>query len=87
MPSSKKCIPLVAEVLKSAKIEKEEIDDVVLVGGSTRIPSIQNELSEYFGGIPLQHSINPDEAVAVGAAIHAAQLADGTAKSHTEANS
>ena len=50
------------------------IDDIVLVGGSIRIPKIQELLSQLFGGRPLNHSVNPDEAVAKGAAIQAALL-------------
>jgi len=59
---------------KSAKIDKGNIHDVVLVGGSTRIPKIQKLLSEYFNQKELNKSINPDEAVAYGAAVQAAIL-------------
>ena len=61
-------------VLSDAKMSKSDIDDVVLVGGSTRIPKIQEMLSNYFGGKQLSKSINPDEAVAYGAAVQAAIL-------------
>jgi L1 cell adhesion molecule like protein len=61
-------------VLRDAKIGKAEIDDIVLVGGSTRIPKIQEMLSAYFNGKELCRNINPDEAVAYGAAVQAAIL-------------
>ncbi|XP_066250367.1 heat shock cognate 71 kDa protein-like [Euwallacea similis] len=64
----------VEKALKDAKLHKEEIDDVVLVGGSTRIPKIQSLLQTMFLGKELNKSINPDEAVAYGAAIQAAIL-------------
>jgi len=65
----------VKTVLKDAKLKEAEIDDIVLVGGSTRIPKIQELLSEHFGGRQLCRSINPDEAVAFGAAVQGAILA------------
>jgi len=64
----------VEKALKDAKLEKSQISEVVLVGGSTRIPKIQKMLEEYFNGKELNKSINPDEAVAYGAAIQAAIL-------------
>ncbi|KAJ8926413.1 hypothetical protein NQ314_021201 [Rhamnusium bicolor] len=64
----------VEKALKDAKINKNQINDVVLVGGSTRIPKIQNLLSHMFNGKELNKSINPDEAVAYGAAVQAAIL-------------
>lgn len=57
--------------LKKANIKKEEIDEVILVGGSTRIPAIQNAVENFFGKTP-NRSVNPDEAVACGAAIQGA---------------
>jgi heat shock protein 1/8 len=68
------CIDVVKQVLKDAECKKEDIDDVVLVGGSTRIPKIREALSTFFGGKQLCSSINPDEAVAYGAAVQAAIL-------------
>lgn len=62
------------KALFDAKMEKNQIHDIVLVGGSTRIPKIQNLLQSFFSGKSLNHSINPDEAVAYGAAIQAAIL-------------
>lgn len=60
--------------LKDAKYSKSDIDEIVLVGGSTRIPKIQEILQNEFNGKPLNKSVNPDEAVAYGAAIQAAIL-------------
>ncbi|CCA77783.1 probable SSB2-heat shock protein of HSP70 family, cytosolic [Serendipita indica DSM 11827] len=68
----------VERVLKDAKMAREKVDDIVLVGGSTRIPKIQSLVSEYFGGRQLNKSINPDEAVAYGAAVQAAILTGQT---------
>ncbi len=64
----------VEQVLKDSKLSKSEIDEIVLVGGSTRIPKIQELLSTFFNGKELNKSINPDEAVAYGAAVQAAIL-------------
>lgn len=61
-------------VLLDAKISKSDVDEVILVGGSTRIPKIQKMLSDFFNGKELCKSINPDEAVAIGATIQAAIL-------------
>nr|UTH79105.1 heat shock protein 70-2 [Protohermes costalis] len=64
--------------LTDAKLDKGSIHDVVLVGGSTRIPKIQKMLQDFFAGKPLNLSINPDEAVAYGAAVQAAILSGDT---------
>lgn len=64
----------VEKALTDAKIDKRSIDEVVLVGGSTRIPKIQSMLQNFFCGKQLNLSINPDEAVAYGAAVQAAIL-------------
>ncbi|XP_015833401.1 heat shock cognate 71 kDa protein [Tribolium castaneum] len=64
----------VEKALRDAKIDKSKIDDIVLVGGSTRIPKIQSLLQSLFQGKELNKSINPDEAVAYGAAVQAAIL-------------
>ena len=64
----------VDRVLTDAKVSKAQVDEIVLVGGSTRIPKIQKMLSDYFNGKELNKSINPDEAVAYGAAVQAAVL-------------
>ena len=68
------CIDPVEKVLRDGKLDKSKVHDIVLVGGSTRIPKIQKLLSEYFNGKELNKSINPDEAVAFGAAVQAAIL-------------
>merc|ERR1712124_91599 len=65
----KRTLKPVESVLKRANVEKSEVDHIVLVGGSTRIPRVQELLSEYFGGKELSKSINPDEAVAFGAGV------------------
>jgi len=70
----KKTIAPLDQVLKDANMGKSDINDIVLVGGSTRIPRIQELLSQYFNGKELNKSINPDEAVAYGAAVQAAIL-------------
>lgn len=59
----KKTLTPVTQVLKDSGMGKNEIDQIILVGGSTRIPKIQEMLSEFFGGKKLNKSINPDEAV------------------------
>lgn len=70
----KKTLEPVERVLRDAKVSKAQVDEVVLVGGSTRIPKVQEMLSEYFNGKELCKSINPDEAIAYGAAVQAALL-------------
>ena len=64
----------VKRALADAKMDKSDIDEIVLVGGSTRIPEIQSQLKQFFNGKELNKSINPDEAVAYGAAVQAAIL-------------
>lgn len=73
-PVFKRTIEPIAKVLQDAKVSKSEVDEIVLVGGSTRIPKIQDMLSDYFNGKQLNKSLNPDEAVAYGAAVQAAIL-------------
>ena len=70
----KKTILPVKQVLEDAGIDKSKVDEVVLVGGSTRIPKVQELLMEFFDGKELHKGINPDEAVAYGAAVQAAVL-------------
>jgi len=70
----KSCVAPVDKVLSDSKTGKNQIDEVVLVGGSTRIPYIQNLIKDYFNGKEPCKSINPDEAVAYGAAVQAAVL-------------
>jgi heat shock protein 1/8 len=68
----------VEKALMDAKMDKSQIHDVVLVGGSTRIPKVQKLLQDFFNGKELNKSINPDEAVAYGAAVQAAILSGDT---------
>ena len=70
----KKTLKPVEKVLKDAGLQKEDIDDIVLVGGSTRIPKVQNLLEKFFNGKKASKGINPDEAVAYGAAVQAGVL-------------
>jgi L1 cell adhesion molecule like protein len=70
----RKCMEPVEKVLRDAKMDKSSVHEVVLVGGSTRIPKVQTLLSDFFNGKELCKSINPDEAVAYGAAVQAAIL-------------
>lgn len=73
-----KCMEPIRGVLADAKCDKGQVDEIVLVGGSTRIPKIQKLLSDEFGGKSLNNSVNPDEAVAYGAAVQAAALSGDT---------
>lgn len=70
----KNCIDITVSVISDAQMDKSEIDDIVLIGGSTRIPKIRELLTEYFDGKALNKQINADEAVAYGAAIKAALI-------------
>ena len=70
----RKTMEPVDQVLRDSKMSKSQIDEIILVGGSTRIPKIQELLKDYFGGKDLCKSINPDECVAYGAAVQAAIL-------------
>ena len=73
-----KCIEPVSKVLRDSGVSKNQVDDIVLVGGSTRIPKIQELLSSFFNGKELSKNINPDEAVAYGASVQAAILSKST---------
>ncbi|EIE88177.1 hypothetical protein G6F46_006654 [Rhizopus delemar] len=70
----------VEKVLRDSKIDKAQVHDIVLVGGSTRIPKVQKLVSDYFNGKEPNKSINPDEAVAYGAAVQAAILTGNTSE-------
>merc|ERR1719290_311559 len=70
----------VEKALRDAKMDKNKVHDIVLVGGSTRIPKIQKLLQDFFNGKELNKSINPDEAVAYGAAVQAAILTGDTSE-------
>lgn len=69
-----RCLEPVSKALEDSKLKKSQIDEVVLVGGSTRVPKVQAMLAKFFNGKQLNKSINPDEAVAYGAAVQAALL-------------
>ncbi|KAB1671898.1 molecular chaperone DnaK [Klebsiella pneumoniae] len=73
----------VDRVLTDAKIDKSQVHEIVLVGGSTRIPRIQKLITDYFNGKEPNRSINPDEAVAYGAAVQAAILSGDTSSKST----
>lgn len=77
----RKCIEPVEQVLRDAKMDKSSIHDVVLVGGSSRIPKIQKLLSEFFNGKELCKSVNPDESISIGAAIQGAILSGDKSES------
>ena len=70
-----KCLNSVEQVLRDSNVSKSQVHEIVLVGGSTRIPKMQQMLSDYFGGKKLCNSINPDESVAYGATVQACLLA------------
>lgn len=74
----RKCLDKVEQSLKDAKLSKSQIDEIVLVGGSSRMPYFQKMLSDYFNGKKLCKSVNPDEAVAIGAGILANSLTGGS---------
>jgi len=74
----------VEKAMRDAKMDKSSIHDIVLVGGSTRIPKIQKLLQDFFNGKELNKSINPDEAVAYGAAVQAAILVGDTSEAVTD---
>jgi L1 cell adhesion molecule like protein len=74
----------VEKVLRDAGIAKSQINEIIMVGGSTRIPKIQQLLQDYFNGKQLNNSINPDEAIAYGAAVQAAILSGSKDNSKTD---
>jgi L1 cell adhesion molecule like protein len=76
----KTCMDIVEKVLIDSKVSKSDIADIVLVGGTSRIPKLQTLLSEYFNGKELCKSVNPDEAVAFGAAVQAHLLSPDSVK-------
>jgi heat shock protein 1/8 len=69
-----KCLPIVQKVLLDSQMEKSKVNEVILVGGSTRIPKVQKIFSTFFDSKQINKSVNPDEAVAIGATIQAAIL-------------
>ena len=74
----RKTMDPVENVLKDSKMDKSQINEIVIVGGSSRIPKIKSMLSDFFNGKKLNESVNPDEAVAYGAAVQAAILSGQT---------
>lgn len=70
----KKTLKPVQQVLDDSGMKKSEIDEIILVGGSTRIPKIQNMIKDFFKGKEPNRGINPDEAVAYGAAVQGGVL-------------
>ncbi|KAJ0829514.1 putative Heat shock protein 70 family [Helianthus annuus] len=81
MGSFNKCIETLEKCLHDAKMEKSCVEQVILVGGSTRIPKVQHMLRDFFDGRDLCKSVNPDEAVAYGAAVMAAKVSGSSDKS------
>lgn len=79
----------VQKVLEDSDLKKSDIDEIVLVGGSTRIPKIQQLVKEFFNGKEPSRGINPDEAVAYGAAVQAGVLSgdQDTGRSLSQASS
>ena len=73
-PIFEKCMALIKQVMSDTNTKIQDINEIVLVGGSTRIPKLQTMISEYFNNKQLNKSINPDEAVCFGAAIQGAIL-------------
>merc|ERR1712178_102898 len=76
----RKCMEPVEKCLRDSKMDKSSVHEIVLVGGSTRIPKVQSLLVDFFNGKELCKSINPDEAVAYGAAVQAAILSGSGAE-------
>jgi L1 cell adhesion molecule like protein len=74
----RQCLEPIDKVMMDSKLDKSQIDEIVLVGGTTRIPKLQKLISDYFNGKSLNKSINPDEAVAYGAAVQASILSGNT---------
>merc|ERR1739848_455170 len=76
------CMGPVEKCLRDSGIDKKKVDEIVLVGGSTRIPKVQQMLQDFFNGKELCKSINPDEAVAYGASVQAAILSQDGSETH-----
>ena len=70
-PLIKRCMEPLEQVLRDSKISKDQIHEIVMVGGSSRIPKVRQMVSDFFNGKKLNDSVNPDEAVAYGAAVQA----------------
>lgn len=76
----RQCLKTVEDVVRQSELSKGDIHDIILVGGTSRIPKIQEMLSDFFNGKELCKSINPDEAVCYGAAVQGAILSGDTSK-------
>ena len=72
----KQCIQVIDPLINDSRLKKEQIHEIILIGGSSRIPKIQSMLEQYFNGKKLNKSMNPDESVASGAAIQAASVSN-----------
>lgn len=85
-PLIKRCMEPIEQVLRDSKISKDNVHEIVMVGGSSRIPKVRQMVSDYFNGKKLNDSVNPDEAVAYGAAVQAHILTkkDGDAQDRTD---
>jgi L1 cell adhesion molecule like protein len=81
-PVFKRTVAPLDQLLRDAKLDKSQIHEIVMVGGSTRIPRIRQLLQDYFNGKKLNDSVNPDEAVAYGAAVQAHILSGGSTKTN-----
>jgi heat shock 70kDa protein 1/2/6/8 len=73
----KRCMDPIEHVIRDSKLDKSKIDEIVMVGGTTRIPKFQTLVSQYFNGKELNKSVNPDEVVAAGASVMAYILSGG----------
>lgn len=82
----RRCMEPIEQVLRDAKMSKDQVNEIVMVGGSSRIPRIRQLVSDYFNGKKLNDSVNPDEAVAYGAAVQAHILTkkDGAPEDRTD---
>ena len=82
----KRCMEPIEQVLRDAKMSKDQVNEIVMVGGSSRIPRVRQLLSDFFNGKKLNDSVNPDEAVAYGAAVQAHILTkkDGAPEDRTD---
>jgi endoplasmic reticulum chaperone BiP len=80
----KKTLEPVKKVLADANLKKTDVDEIVLVGGSTRIPKVQQLLQDFFNGKELNRGVNPDEAVAYGAAVQGGILSGAAEKANKD---
>ena len=83
-PIFQNCMPPLISVIEDSGLTKDQIDEIVLVGGSTKIEKIQSMISEFFEGKALNKRINPDEAVAYGATVQAGILSGNHAETIPE---